>query len=121
MSTHTAEDAAKPIPVQIIEVEKAQKERRSIPMTYVPPVVGASSPVCILPLSNKRIHAIVSVTGVGVANLCTSQAQALQVTATYNAGAIIGPGTFELVGTGEFWLIASATGVLVSVIAEYES
>jgi hypothetical protein len=121
MSTLTPEDAAKPIAVQIIEVEKAQKERRSIPMTYTPPIAGVAPPVCILPLSNKRIHAIISVTGVGVANLCTSQAQASQVTTTYNAGAVIGPGSFELVGTGEFWLITAASGVLVSVVAEYDS
>jgi hypothetical protein len=120
MSTVSAEEQHKPIPVQIVATETAQRERRTIPMTYTPPIasVTPSGPVCILPLSNKRIHAVISVTGVGVAYLCTSQSQAMNVTATYNAGAIIGPGTFDIVGSGELWLVAVAAGVIVGVIAE---
>jgi len=121
MSTVNAEEAVKPIQVQIVATETAQRERRTTVISYVPPVAGTGQPVCILPLSNKRIHAIISVTGVGTAYICTSQAQALNVTTIYNAGAIVGPGTFELVGTGEFWLVSSAAGVIVGVIAEYES
>jgi hypothetical protein len=123
MTTVSAEEQTKPIKVQVVATETAQRERKTITMTYTPPIAGVtpSGPICILPLSNKRIHAIISVTGVGVAYLCTSQSQAMNVTATYNAGAIVGPGTFEVVGSGELWLIAVAAGVIVGVIAEYEA
>jgi hypothetical protein len=111
-----------PVKVQIVNDQRAPVERRSQLSTYVP----SATPFCILPLSNKRIQAIVSVVPIATGNtgqayITKDQAGALQVSATYNAGAIIGPGTFTMVGTGELWLVSNGTtNYLVSVIAEYE-
>lgn len=119
-------DQASSPPVRVVVVNDTQQapvERRTNLASFVP----STTPQMILPLSNKRIHAVISVvvTGTGQtgnAFLTKDQAGALQVSATYNAGSIIGPGTFEVVGTGEMWLVSSgSTNFTVGVIAEYES
>lgn len=110
-----AKEQVDPILVQVVNEQTAPVERRSVPVTFN---VG-QVPVNIAPYSNKRIKLILSVTAVN-AFLCTSQAQAGQVTVTYNAGAALAIGVYELVGSGEFWLAASQGNVVVGVIAEYE-
>jgi hypothetical protein len=110
-----AKEQTEPILVQVVNEQTAPVERRSIPVSFN---VG-QAPINIAPYSNKRIKLILSVTAVN-AFLCTSQAQAGQVTTTYNAGAALAVGVYELVGTGEFWIIASQGNVVVGVIAEYE-
>ena len=111
-----------PIKVQIVNTQAAPVERRSTMRSYVP---GAA--VCIIPLSNKRIHTIVNVVATSTGNtgqafLANSQADANQASATYNAGSIIGPGEFEMVTTGEVWLSANGTtNYVVGVISEYEA
>jgi hypothetical protein len=125
MPTYPRDDESysKPIDVRIVnDVQTAPIERRTNMATFVP----SATPTCILPYSNKRIHAIINVVATGTGNtgfafFTKDQADALQVSATYNAGSIIGPGQFEVVGTGEFWLVASgATNFTVGVISEYE-
>ena len=110
-----AKEQTDPILVQVVNEQTAPVERRSVPVSFTVNQV----PVNIAPYSNKRIKLILSVTAVNVF-LCTSQAQALQVTTTYNAGAALAVGVYELVGSGEFWLVASQGTPLVGVIAEYE-
>ncbi len=110
-----AKEQTDPILVQVVNEQTAPVERRSIPATFN---VG-QNPINIAPYSDKRIHIILSVLAVN-AFLCTSQAQAGQVTSTYNAGAALAVGVYELVGSGEFWLVASQGNVVVGVIAEYE-
>lgn len=126
MTTLDADQAAKPIKVQVVPVEQAPVERRSNPATFVPSTV----PAPILPLSNKRIHAVVSVAQVntgqtGIVYLCKDQAAALNVAAgnyVGGAAAAVGPGTFELVGTGEWWLVSTGpSNYLVGVIGEYDT
>lgn len=123
MATHDAVDAQKPIKVVVVnDTQTAPVERRSIPVSFTPSV----NPVCILPLSNKRIHAVISVVPVstgntGLAFLVNNQSGAQNVSATYNAGAILGPGTFDVVGTGDWWLVSNGpTNYVVGVIGEYE-
>jgi hypothetical protein len=110
-----AKEQTDPILVQVVNEQTAPVERRSVPVSFS---VG-QVPVNIAPFSNKRIKLILSVTGANVF-LCTSQAQALQVSTTYNAGAALVTGVYELVGSGEFWIVASQGTVVVGVIAEYE-
>ena len=110
-----AKEQTDPILVQVVSEQTAPIERRTTAITFVVNQV----PVNIAPYSNKRIKLILSVTAVN-AFLCTSQAQAAQVTTTYNAGAALAVGVYELVGSGEFWLVASQGNVVVGVIAEYE-
>jgi hypothetical protein len=101
--------------VEVVNTQTAPLERRSVPVSFS---VG-QVPQLIAPLSNKRIQLILSVTGAN-AFLCTSQSQAGQVSSTYNAGAALQPGVYTLMGTGEFWIVASQGTVVVGVIAEYE-
>jgi hypothetical protein len=123
MVTHDAVDAEKPIKVVVVnDVQSAPVERRSTLVTFVP----NTTPVCILPYSNKRIHAVISVVPIATGNtgqafLTKDQSGALNVSSTYNAGAMVGPGSFDVVGTGEWWLVSNGvTDYTVSVIAEYE-
>lgn len=104
-----------PIKVVVVNEQKAPVERRSVAVSFT----VAQVPVNIAPYSDKRIQLTLSVTGAN-AFLCTSQAQAGQVTNTYNSGAALTTGVYTLVGTGEFWLVASQGNVVVGVIAEYE-
>lgn len=114
--------AVPPVKVTIVNEQRAPVERRTQLSTYVPSTV----PTEILPLSNKRIQAIINVVPVSTGNtgqafITKAQADALQVSASYNAGSIVGPGSFTIVGTGQLWLVASgATNYVVGVIAEYE-
>lgn len=124
MPTTDSELAAKPIKVEVVNTQTAPVERRSTMRSYVP---GVGAPVCIIPLSNKRIHTIINVVATSTGNtgqafLANSQADANQASATYNAGSIIGPGEFEMVTTGEIWLSANGvTNYVVGVISEYEA
>lgn len=111
-----AKEQTEPILVKVVDTETAPVERRTTAITFT----VAQVPQLIAPYSNKRIHLILSVTGAN-AFLCTSQAQAGQVTTTYNAGAALTTGVYEIVGSGEFWIVASQGNVVVGVIAEYET
>lgn len=112
----TQTDESPPIRVKVVQEEQAPVERSTIPASYA---VG-QTPVLIAPYSNRRIKCILSVTGANVF-ICTSQAQAQNVTTTYNAGAALVQGVYELIGTGEFWLVASQGTTVVGVISEYET
>jgi hypothetical protein len=118
-----AETAAKPIKVQIVPTETAPVERRSTTTSFVP-----GAPQQILPLSNKRIQAVISVVAIATGNtgnafLCKDAASAKDVlSGNNNSGSILGAGTFTVVGTGEWWLASTgATNLLVGVVAEYET
>ncbi len=112
----TQTDESPPIKVQVVETEQAPVERSTVPASFA----VAQNPVMVAPLSNKRTKCVLSVTGSNVF-LCTSQSQALNVSTTYNAGAALVQGVYELNGTGELWLVASQGTTVVGVISEYES
>jgi hypothetical protein len=124
MPTVDEETASKPIRVQIVPVETAPIERRSNLTSFTPSTTMQQ----ILPLSNKRIQAVISVVTIATGNtgnafLCKDAASAKDAAQGYNnSGVILGPSTFTVVGTGEFWLVSNgATNLLVGVVAEYES
>lgn len=112
----TETEDSPPVRVRIVETEQAPVERSTIPVSFAVNQI----PVMVAPLSNKRVKCILSVTGANVF-LCTSQSQALNVSTTYNAGAALVQGVYELNGTGELWLVASQGTTVVGVISEYET
>jgi hypothetical protein len=127
MSTANKTEAAKPIPVQIVPVEPAQVEIRTTAVTFN----TSAAPQNILGISTKRVNAVINIIGVNPGTnscyLCTSYADAQSLVLAQaagsgqTAGSILINGTFELRGTGEFFIVSPQGTCQVGIIAEYEA
>lgn len=128
---HDQDLEVRPIKVQIVNEQRAPVERRSNMQSFNP----STQPQSICPQSDRRIRVVINVVATnqaqaGVVYLCKDQAAALGVVAAFTNGgsftsggaSVIGAGTFELVGTGDIWMVSTGpSNYTVGVIAEYES
>lgn len=108
-----------PIPVKVIS-ERAPSKIVGAPQTFALSAV----PVPILPESQRRVRAVVSIVGTGVVAFGNNQnTMANAVTGSSAAGAFVqGPASFELQSTNVWWAsLVSGANTTVSVIPEVEA